>query len=123
MTKAKARHFFLFYSAAETLIHLLLSCKISEDIYANSLGINRRVSEGRCLLLFLYCVDTFSVTRSRFATAGKQESSVWRHIKDFDTNKIVRQMLTETQNWLKRNYCNWLCYAENCLNVSQGHFV
>ena len=111
------------YSTEETLFHLHLSCQIAEDMYINSLRINRAASEGLCMHLLLYCVDSFNTARKSVFASFENDKKITKSLKTIqeeDTSVIIKRMLTETQDWLRRNYCFWNTYTVRCLNVSMS---
>ena len=107
-----------FYSSKSTLVFSRMSYEIAEDMYRNSLGINRCFSEMLCMSLFLCCVELFSRTRENLASSIDKDVTVEKSMQGVDTRKIVQPVLTKTQNWLRRNYSFWYNYTNDCLNVS-----
>lgn len=108
---------FFFYRTEETLIHLQIGYTIAQDMYVNSRKINRCVSESWCMHLFLYCTDLFSMAKKKIQ-ASEDDKVFTEIINRAETSGVVKQMLTETEDWLRQHYCYWYSHTEQCLRVS-----
>ena len=94
-----------------------MSYEIAEDMYKNSLQINT-VLESSCMVLFLYCVEYFNITREKLLSSIDKDSTFEKSILNIDTNTIIRHSLIETQNWLRRKHSYWHGQMNDCLKVS-----